>query len=64
MFRVGDKVRCIDPYKDEYGDAHTLLKNRSYYVVWAAGIRVKVKGDTWEWFANRFEKVQPNGRAR
>lgn len=66
MFRVGDKVRCLKPHKSVDGE-HTLLKNRAYYIGAAGGggsTWIKVRGDDWDWFANRFEKVRPNGRRK
>lgn len=66
MFRVGDKVRCLKPRKSVDG-THTLLKNRAYRVAvpdGSLGTWIKVEGDCWDWFANRFEKVRPNGRMK
>lgn len=59
-FKVGDKVRCIDPFNGMTDGSHIMRAKRAYRVSAIRANYVYIVGDTWEWRASRFEKVVSN----
>lgn len=63
-FKVGDKVRCIEPWEGSEKDFYRLFINRSYRITAINDFEVKIKGHqnsemSW-WDTRRFEKVSSN----